>query len=273
MKKLLLSLTMAMSLSACAYQGVPTLEKTDFVGGGFSTLLAGEYKKYAMFEAYKMADWSDAEYFADKALAAGNGESVMPSELSERSLPDFSVADLTDARGKLLHVLNSKNEEKNWGLLAKAQSSFDCWMEQQEENIQPDDIAECRVQFERAMAELTKPEPVVVVEETFRVFFDHDSAKLNDDALATLGAAKVFIGDKMGARIVVTGNADTSGSAAYNEALAQKRADAVYAALIETGIPEHKVEIVGKGEGNLLVATDDNVKEAKNRRVDIFIVR
>src|SRR3546814_7288426 len=79
---------------------------------------------------------------------------------------------------------------------AEAQVAFDCWMEQQEENFQPDDIAACRDRFEAAMAILEEeeapappPPPAPMAEPIlgpFTVYFDFDDAELTADARTEL---------------------------------------------------------------------------------------
>ncbi len=258
-------------LAGCAYDNVKTVSDTHYGQANFHEMLAAEYKKYAEFEAYEMKDWNDAEYHATKALAAAEGKNVAPSELSERSLPDFSVAEIAAARGELMDALQTLNNNENSPALAKAQASFDCWMEQQEENIQPEHIADCKVHFEQAMASLI--EPTLIVEQNFEIFFAHDSAALDMGANAVVMAIKDFIGYSEVSRLLIVGNTDTTGNVAYNEKLAQKRADVVYAALKDAGVPEQRVEIISKGQFNLLVPTADNVNEPKNRRVDVVLVR
>lgn len=271
MKKVILSALCATVVAGCAYTGVKDLSRMDFTGEDFNSLLASEYKGYAMYEANEMKDWRDAEYFAKKGLAVANGHDVMPSELAERQIPDFALDDMASARDKLMGALQTLKTPDNFANLAKAQASYDCWMEQQEENIQPDDIAECRVEFQEAMAALNVPH--VVLEESYRIFFAHDSATLDDAAMAIIEEAEAFIGDKKGTRIVLTGGTDTTGSDKYNMKLSEKRAQVVYDAMLKAGIPEHKVEILAKGEADLLVPTKDNVDEPQNRRVDVLVVR
>lgn len=271
MTRRILTLCAVSLLAACAYNGVEQVSRSGFTGGSFHQMLAKEYKHYALFEAREMSDWRDAEYFADKALRAADGQEVMPSALAERHLPAESRDELTQARAALLEALNTMKIEENLPHLAKAQASFDCWLEQQEENIQPDHIADCKIHFENAMAKLVSP--MVVVEETFRVYFDHDSAKVSEEAMATIREARDFMGDTPGTRIVLTGATDTTGSEEYNKRLSAERAQAVYDAMVGAQTPEHKVEIMAEGESALLVQTEDDVREPKNRRVDIFIVR
>jgi len=271
MRKLVCTLAGAMLMSACAYSGVKEVERADFTGAGYNQMLAAEYKNYAMFEANEMADWRDAEYFAEKALMAGEGQKVMPTAMAERHIPSFAMSELSGARADLVNALNILKTEDNLPHLAKAQASFDCWMEQQEENVQPTHISDCRKHFNDAMSKLVKPH--VYVEETYRVFFEHDSAEITDQAMSTIMDAKMFIGGMVGSSIVLTGNADTTGKSEYNKKLSEERAKAVYDAMMSAQIPEHKVKIMAEGEENLMVQTDDGVREPQNRRVDVLIVR
>jgi OOP family OmpA-OmpF porin len=71
--------------------------------------------------------------------------------------------------------------------------------------------------------------------------------------------------------VTVTGFTDTDGSPAYNMALSLRRAQAVKAALVASGVSSGAITISGKGEEGLLVATPDNVKMESNRRVQIVV--
>jgi hypothetical protein len=73
------------------------------------------------------------------------------------------------------------------------------------------------------------------------------------------------------ARVTVTGYTDTSGSANYNLALSQRRAEIVAEELEREGVPATSIVTVGRGEENLLVATADGVSEPRNRRVEIVV--
>ena len=52
------------------------------------------------------------------------------------------------------------------------------------------------------------------------------------------------------ARIAVTGHTDLSGSPAYNQALSERRAEAVQGALVWLGVPS---SVIGEGENDPLV--------------------
>jgi outer membrane protein OmpA-like peptidoglycan-associated protein len=71
--------------------------------------------------------------------------------------------------------------------------------------------------------------------------------------------------------IVVIGHTDTVGGLAYNDRLSLARAERVRDMLVALGIPAARIEAAGRGKRELLVPTDDNVSEARNRRVEINV--
>ena len=56
-----------------------------------------------------------------------------------------------------------------------------------------------------------------------------------------------------------------------NDALSQKRADAILAQLVEAGVPAADMVAVGRGERDPVVATEDGVEERRNRRVVVTV--
>ena len=71
--------------------------------------------------------------------------------------------------------------------------------------------------------------------------------------------------------IVVIGHSDTVGGDAYNDQLSLARASRMREMLIGLGIPAERIEAAGRGKRELLVPTEDNVPEARNRRVEINV--
>ena len=117
------------------------------------------------------------------------------------------------------------------------------------------------------------PPPPPPAPQSFMVFFDWDSAKLNPQATNVVGQAASAYKTKGGARITATGHTDTSGTEAYNMALSLRRANAVKDALVQQGVPATAISVVGRGEQGLLVQTGPNVREPQNRRVEIVIAQ
>jgi OOP family OmpA-OmpF porin len=106
---------------------------------------------------------------------------------------------------------------------------------------------------------------------TYLVFFDFDSAALTDRARQIIAEAAANAPRVQTTRIDVTGHTDTVGTAAYNQALSVRRAEAVAAELERRGIPRSQMVIRGVGFSQPLVPTGPNVREPQNRRVEIVL--
>lgn len=73
------------------------------------------------------------------------------------------------------------------------------------------------------------------------------------------------------AEIEVIGHTDRMGTPENNDALSLKRAERVRQMLIQRGANAQAVRAIGMGEREPVVATEDGVAEAANRRVDVVI--
>jgi len=71
--------------------------------------------------------------------------------------------------------------------------------------------------------------------------------------------------------IVVIGHTDTVGGLEYNDRLSRARAERLREMLVGLGIPGDRIIAAGRGKRELLVPTEDNVSEARNRRVEINV--
>ncbi len=71
--------------------------------------------------------------------------------------------------------------------------------------------------------------------------------------------------------IVVIGHTDTVGNLSYNDKLSLARAERMRELMIGLGIAPERIQAAGRGKRELLVPTEDNVSEARNRRVEISV--
>lgn len=71
--------------------------------------------------------------------------------------------------------------------------------------------------------------------------------------------------------IVVIGHTDTVGGLTYNDKLSLARAERVREMLVALGISAERIQAAGRGKRELLINTDDNVSEPRNRRVEINV--
>jgi OOP family OmpA-OmpF porin len=273
--KWLAALALSCALAACTsdIQRVRTAEGT---GSPFTRALTQEYKDFSAFEADEMYDWPDARHFARKGLLASQGEVVQPEDLGNWSLPADHVADLTAARAKLVGLLDAGARDRVPEAAARAQARFDCWVEQQEENHQPDHISACRDQFFASLSEVQTAAPATAVAaaiqpETYVAYFDFNKSNINPEAAQVLDKVIAAAKKSGSASVSVTGYADRVGSEDYNLKLSLRRADSARDYLIKGGIPADQITVSGRGEADPAVPTADNVKEPRNRRVEIIV--
>jgi OOP family OmpA-OmpF porin len=214
-------------------------------------------------------------------MAAARGETVQPEAIGARDLPADNVGELTSARQRLVSALSAGAAQTKALDAAEAQVAFDCWMQEQEEDIQPDDIAACRDRFMTAMARLEAqppaaaapappPPPAPMAEPMpgpFTVNFEFDDAELTADARATLADVVAAAQRSDIQAINITGYTDLSGAEAYNQVLSERRANSVIEFLVGSGVDAAGIVGRGLGESNPVVATEE--PEARNRRVEI----
>ncbi|MQA67190.1 MAG: outer membrane beta-barrel protein [Alphaproteobacteria bacterium] len=115
------------------------------------------------------------------------------------------------------------------------------------------------------------PEPAPApVQRSFLIFFDWDKADIRADTRKILEAAAAAAKKGNYVKIQLTGHADRSGAARYNQGLSERRAAAAKAILIGLGLSGDTIATVGRGETQPLVSTADGVREPRNRRVEIM---
>ena len=106
----------------------------------------------------------------------------------------------------------------------------------------------------------------------FTVYFRFNRSSLTPDAEAVVRAAADYATGNHSAKVAVVGHTDTSGSAAYNIKLSQRRANATAKALVDDGVDKSVLDVSWKGETDLAVSTGDGVREPQNRRATIDVL-
>jgi OmpA-OmpF porin, OOP family len=103
----------------------------------------------------------------------------------------------------------------------------------------------------------------------FTAYFDFNSTKLKPEARSVVQQAAAAAKQTQVSHITVTGHTDTVGSAEFNQALSERRADVVRKELIADGISPDEITAKGVGKTELAVPTADGVREPRNRRAVI----
>jgi outer membrane protein OmpA-like peptidoglycan-associated protein len=274
--KLFIAGVSVLALSACGTQ-LERAENATPEGAAFDVSLYNGYVDLSKSE-YGEGDYQDSDVFAISALNSGAGNRPAPAEITSRQEPEEKIGELTDARSRLVAVLgNPKAISDLPEDTATAQVMFDCWMQEQEENFQPEDIERCRAGFYDKIASLEealKPQPMAAAPApepvTFVVYFDFDKAELDPAAQSVLAEAEAAA-KKLGGAVSIAGYTDTAGAATYNDGLSAVRADAVAKALAAGGVASTRIATSAEGERAPAVATPDGTPEPANRRAVIIV--
>ncbi len=262
----------------------------------FQEYLLSEYKKRATFEAEEMHDWNSTKLYSEKALKSLETDEIYPEDISYWKLPKENIKEIRIAYDNLKIIYNDAKKIDPLNL-AKAISSLDCWSEQQEENWQTWDINSCKNDFLNAIHNIyekisaqeneqetssekennleneTKDEVTIVTKNENKelmhiIYFDFDQFNLSE---VSKDKIKKFLNNYESVinEYLVVGHTDTKGTNKYNLSLSIKRAEVVKEILINYGIKQNSIKILGKGEESLAVNTPDDTKQPANRRVEI----
>lgn len=103
------------------------------------------------------------------------------------------------------------------------------------------------------------------------VLFRVDSAAVDARGQATLDQCAQVLAEFNKTAAVVQGHTDSTGSEAYNQALSERRANAVRAHLIARGVDPARLAAVGYGETYPVAGNATATERQLNRRVDILL--
>jgi OOP family OmpA-OmpF porin len=287
-KNSILASGLTIALAGCVGMEKDMAAEMTPAGSAFNQALYGEYLGRSQVE-FAEGDYGNSDLFDLKAQWAAGDAFVVPEEPGDHALPEGSIAELTEARQWLVEALADNGRTTVPELAAHTQLMYDCWVEEQEENRQPGDIAACRAAFLAGLAEIQaaiapppmvmaepepEPEPMEVpVPPSFFIFFDHDSAALDDRAMQVIDWVNNQVGMREPTRVLVTGHADRSGSDAYNLGLSENRSTAVTDALAAAGISSDIIIGSGLGESEPRLETPDGVRERQNRYARITLIK
>jgi len=104
------------------------------------------------------------------------------------------------------------------------------------------------------------------------ITFALNSADLNQQFFNALDGVSMVLKEYDKTVIEVAGHTDSSGSDQYNQALSERRAQAVAGYLGSHGVKTQRLITIGAGEGHPVASNDTEQGRAANRRVELTIV-
>ena len=101
------------------------------------------------------------------------------------------------------------------------------------------------------------------------VFFDLDQDAIKPEFQAQMNCHAKYLRDRPSARMTLQGHTDERGSRAYNQALGERRANAVSSALQANGASGSQITVVSYGEERPTCTESNEGCWSQNRRVEI----
>ncbi len=103
------------------------------------------------------------------------------------------------------------------------------------------------------------------------VFFDYDSYSIRPDAQQTIQQDAQFLQSHPSAKIVIAGYCDDRGSAEYNLALGQNRANAAKTALTQAGVDASRIRTISYGKEKQFCTEQNEQCWQQNRRAQFSL--
>jgi outer membrane protein OmpA-like peptidoglycan-associated protein len=112
--------------------------------------------------------------------------------------------------------------------------------------------------------------PVNIVSDV-HVYFDYDKSNIRADGKPVLNEAVKALTENPDADILITGRTDVRGTDAYNEALGNRRANAVDEFMRNNGIDPSRIRILSRGEMDALSPESDEDGMQKDRNAHFVV--
>ena len=116
------------------------------------------------------------------------------------------------------------------------------------------------------------PAPSVTSEDFSPAFYDYDSYSLRDDARAALDKNARTLREHPKVAITIEGHCDERGTAEYNQALGERRAQTARDYLTAAGIDASRLNTISYGKERPFANGQDEASWQKNRRAH-FVIR
>ena len=106
---------------------------------------------------------------------------------------------------------------------------------------------------------------------SFILYFEEGSTEVLEGSKNTLSELFEEVSKRQAVEVQVTGHTDTFGREADNDRLSTERMQTIKEMFIKRGLQASFIRAVGRGERELLIQTPDNVREPRNRRVQVIV--
>ena len=133
--------------------------------------------------------------------------------------------------------------------------------------VQKEAISQAEV--DKIFAEALAAQPPKQI--SFILYFEEGSTDVLEGSKNTLSELFEEVSKRQAVEVQVTGHTDTFGREVDNDRLSTERMQTIKEMFIKRGLQASFIRAVGRGERELLIQTPDNVREPRNRRVEVIV--
>ena len=225
----------------------------------------------------KVASMPDSSTLASAELKEAQETLRKAEEAARENEPDADVAHLAYVAEQQAGIAEAKmNEAKALEDTKNAEANRNAALLEARER----DVAEAERRADRAEADAAAAwGEVEEAQETARglvltfgdMLFDTGGSTLKPGAQLLLDKLAAYLQQNPGAHAIIEGHTDNVGSDTMNQALSERRAAAVAAALQARGITGDRLETMGLGESYPVATNDTSAGREENRRVEVVL--
>ncbi len=212
--------------------------------------------------AAKMAEVEAARKQAEIAKAAADKQAAALAEANAKAEQDqkllaAKMAEIDDAKSQAVLAQEAANKQAAELAAAKAKA-------EQAQAL----IAQQDAQLKELNAKQTERGMVITLGD---VLFNVNKADLSKGGLSNVKKLADFLTQYPERKVMVEGHTDNRGSDSYNQALSERRAEAVQKALVDLGISSDRIATKGYGESSPVANNEKAAGRQMNRRVEIVL--
>ncbi len=121
------------------------------------------------------------------------------------------------------------------------------------------------------VAEVKKTEHGLLVQMKNDILFDTGSDGIKAEGVTELAKVGDILAKYSDDRVRIEGHTDAVGDAKHNQALSERRANAVKTVLLSRGVQDGQIQVLGLGETKPVADNGSADGRSKNRRVELHI--
>lgn len=227
----------------------------------------------ALEQANAAANHSDSAEKIDKLAYLAKQKIALTQEVAKQKSAEAEIASAGKERDQIR--LEQRTNEADQAKMNAAQSKMNADQSRLEAQVAQGQTQEAQAhaaQLEAQLADLAakKTERGMVIT-LGDVLFGTDMARLNPDGMRTAQKLAAILQQNPQRTVLIEGFTDSTGSAAHNQQLSERRAAAVRNALQEMGVTGKRAVIRAYGEAYPVASNNTEQNRQMNRRVEIVL--